>query len=452
VTVLVEGFEPDQLALARSLAASGASVRLAGAGPAPEQARALAAQHGVALEPYADLDADPGAADIAYLDVWTPAVAPRVTKLCAQGTRISCLGDLLLERATGPTVGVTGTAGKTTTTGLTVQLLRASGVDVDASTAGRLGNVWPTAELLDRPDPTRLLVLELTSSHLAFMRQSSHTAVITSFWPDHLELHGSLHAYRAAKEVIVRGQRPGDTLVVNADDARAASFAEITPAGLVEASLEHPVERGAFARDGAVVVRWDDAETAVGQLVGLPYAGRQRLNVLAALATALAAGAPPGSLPQALARVEPAAHRTRQVAFVNGARVIDDGMAATPSKTAAALAAYPGGSVVLIAGGIDDPGTGPVHRTPEERELLEHACDEIARTVRLAVLFGSAAAGLEQRLAERAVPVHVTTTLDEAIAEAADRTGGAAVIVFSPLYPVALEDRRRFAALARALE
>jgi len=452
VTLLVEGFDSDQLELARHLAAAGARVRLAAPGPAPKQARILATQHGVAVEPHADLDADPGTADIAYLDVWTPAVAPRVMKLRAQGTRVSCLGDLLLERATGATVGVTGTAGKTTTTDLTVQLLRASGMDVDASTTGRLGNLWPATELLDRPDPTRLLVLELTSSHLAFMRESPHTAVITSFWPDHLELHGSIGAYRAAKEVIVRGQRRGDTVVVNADDPRAASFAETTPAGLVQASLEHPVERGAFTRDGSVVVRWDDVDTVVGQLAGLPYAGPQRLNVLAALATAVAAGAPPDSLAQALARAEPPAYRTRQVAFVNGARVIDDGMAATPSKAAAALAAYPGGSVVLIAGGIDELGTGPVHATPEERELLEHACDEIARTVRVAILFGPAAAGLALRLDERAVPVHVTTTLDEAIAEAASHADGAAAIVFSPLYPVALEDRRRFAALARAAE
>jgi len=199
-------------------------------------------------------------------------------------------------------------------------------------------------------------------------------------------------------------------------------------------------------------VRWNDADTVVGQLDALPYAGPQRLNVLAALAIAVAAGAPPDSLAQALARLEPPAYRTRQVALVNGTGVIDDGMAATPSKTAAALAAYPGGSVVLIAGGIDELGTGPVHATPEERDLLEHACDEIARAVRVAILFGPAAAGIAPRLDERAVPVCVTTTLDEAMAEAANHADGAAAIVFSPIYPVALEDRRRFAALARAAE
>ena len=74
------------------------------------------------------------------------------------------------------------------------------------------------------------MVLELTSSHLAFMSSSPDVAVVTSFWPDHLELHGSAAAYRAAKETIVRHQRPDGAVVVNADDPAALSFADLTPA------------------------------------------------------------------------------------------------------------------------------------------------------------------------------------------------------------------------------
>ena len=228
--MLVEGFDADQIGLARNLArhpapaataGSGtecARVRLAGPGPAPAEALALAASHGVSVEPHTDLDTDPGPADTAYLDVWTPEVAPRVRKLRERGALVTSIGDLLLERAEGLTIGITGTAGKTTAATITRQLLLAAGVNVDASSTGRLGNVWPTAELLDREEDDRPLLLELTSSHLAFMRESPRIAAITCFWPDHLELHGSLDAYRAAKETIVRGQRPGDTVVVNADD------------------------------------------------------------------------------------------------------------------------------------------------------------------------------------------------------------------------------------------
>lgn len=433
------------------------TVRLAAAGPAPPEALGrAAAPHRVSVEPHTDLDLDPGPADLAYLDVWTPDVAPRVQRLRARGTRVTSLGDLVLERAEGLTVGVTGTAGKTTATSIAVHVLRAAGIAADASTTGRLGNLWPTAELLDRPDPGRLLVLELTSSHLAFMRESPRIAAITCFWPDHLELHGSLGAYRVAKEVIVRGQRPGDTVVVNADDPASRAFAEITPADLVEVSLEHPVERGAFMRDGNVLLRWDGAETTVGPAARLPAGAAQRLDLLVALATAVAAGAPTGALQDVLAQVELPAHRSRALGGHAAARtpggsgsaVIDDGMAATPSKAAATLAAYPDRSVVLIAGGLDDLGAGPVHAAPEEQELLARACDEVARSVLLAVLFGPAAERLEPLLTERGAPLVRAAGFEEAVALALSRREGAVALVFSPMFPVGVTDRERFATLA----
>ena len=126
VRVLIEGFGPDAVALARFLSGEGHGVRLAGSGETLEQAVAAdLVDRGVTIEPSADLDADPGPADVAYLDPWTPETAPRVERLRAQGTRLSCLGDVLLERWPGRSIGITGTAGKTSTTALTAEILRA---------------------------------------------------------------------------------------------------------------------------------------------------------------------------------------------------------------------------------------------------------------------------------------------------------------------------------------
>ncbi len=280
------------------------------------------------------------------------------------------------------------------------------------------------------------------------MCESPRIAAITCFWPDHLELHGSLDAYRAAKETIVRGQRPGDTVVVNADDSGAAAFAQLTPARCVEVSLARSVERGACVQRGRVLIRWDDGETDAGPLDVLPSGEPQRVDALVALAVSVAAGAEPGALARALHRgVELPAHRARRVGALGGVPVIDDGMAATPSKTAATLTVLRGGRVVLIAGGIDDLGTGPVHAAPQERELLERACDVIARSVRLAVLFGPASGRLEPLLARRNVPTVVTDALDEAVDAAAGSLTGANALVFSPMFPVGVPDRERFAIL-----
>jgi len=181
---LVEGFDPDAVALARLLAAEGRELTIAAPGPATPEANALRSL-GVAVSEHADLDRDPGEHGEAFLDVWTPEVAPRVGRLRAAGCRVRCLGDLVLERASIPTVGITGTAGKTTTAALLVQLLRLAGVETHASTTARAGNLWPTAELVPVP-ASGVLVLELTSSHLCFMHRSPSVAAITCFWPDHL--------------------------------------------------------------------------------------------------------------------------------------------------------------------------------------------------------------------------------------------------------------------------
>jgi len=458
VTILIEGFDPDALALARWFTEEGRTVRLASAAAAPENAAALR-ELGIRVEPDTDLDADPGSAEVAYLDVWTPDVAPRTQRLRAQGTRVSCLGDLLLERWAGPTIGITGTAGKTTATALTATLLRAAGIDPAVSSGARAANLWPTADLLDRADAVETpLLLELTSSHLAFMATSPTIAAVTCFWPDHLELHGSLAAYREAKETIVRHQRPTDRLVLDTTDEAVSSFAALAPGEVVAFSATGPVERGAFVRSGMLTVRWDDAETTVARLADVPLPQAHLTSMLTAVTVALAAGAPPSTLADGLRAARPLPYRAVQVATIGGVPVVDDGLAATPAKTSATLAGYPWQSVILIAGGVGGLGTGAIHAAPEEQPLFEQACDEIARAVRLAVVFGPAAARLEGALSARGVPLRTTATLDEAFelaaaatrAAAASTGGDMSVLLFSPLFPVDLADRERFATLARA--
>ena len=250
---LVEGFDRDAVALARLLASEGREVTIAAPGPVTTEALALRPL-GVTVRERADLDGDPGEHDEAFLDVWTPEVAPRVARLRGAGCRVRCLGDLVVERASIPTIGITGTAGKTTTAAFLVQLLRLAGVEAHASTTARAGNLWPTAELLPVP-ATGVLVLELTSSHLCFMHRSPAVAVITCFWPDHLELHGTLERYRAAKKRIVLEQSADDAVVANEDDEGAVSIATGSAGRRFGFSAGGEVDRGAFVRGASIVLR-----------------------------------------------------------------------------------------------------------------------------------------------------------------------------------------------------
>ena len=452
---LVEGFEPDAVALAGLLASEGMVVRLAGHGEEPEGGASLR-ERGVEVEPCADLDTNPGPADVAYLDVWTPETAARVGHLRAQGTRLSCLADLLLERWPGPTIGITGTAGKTTTTAIVAHILRRAGIAAAVGRGARAGNLWPTGDLLgllpkapDEPrDDAQALLLELTSSHLAFMRHSPSLAAVISFWPDHLELHGGLERYRMAKQTIVRHQRPGDVVVVNEDD-ESASFANDTPADVVRVSLARPVRHGAYLdpRTGIVLAE-GGRETPLGHLEErVPHP----TNAVAAAAIALAVRVDPSAIAEGLTTAALPPWRAQAIGALAGARVIDDGMAATPTKAAATLARLPESSAILIAGGVERAGGDNVHASSEERDLLERACDEAARRARLVVLFGQAAGRLAPLLRARGVTITEVDDLVAAVAEAADaaRRAPTGTILFSPMFPVALEDRARFSELIR---
>jgi UDP-N-acetylmuramoylalanine-D-glutamate ligase len=426
--VLIERSAQEAAAVARLLASHGHEVRVV------------------------DLETDPGPVDVACLDVWTPETAPRVGALRALGVRVTCSAELMLERARrvgARTVGITGTAGKSTTAALVVQLLRATGLTVHASTNGPLGQLWVTDELVagsDRFAPGDVVVLELTSSHLAFMSSSPDVAVVTCFWPDHLELHGSTAAYRAAKEAIVRHQTLYGAVVVNADDPAAASFADLTPVRRFAFSRVREVDEGAFARNGILVARRDGAEAEVGPL---PAPVPRALATLAACATAVATGVAPESLSGMLSSLVSLPHRQETVGWMEDVLVVDDGMAATPAKARAGLTACPDESVVLIAGGRLSTDGGTAHAGPAERALLAAFCEEAARTVRLAVLFGEAAPLLECRLGSRGVPTRTALDLEEAVRAALAAARGTRLVLFSPVFPVSPEEREAFPALVR---
>lgn len=419
--VLVEGVAPDALALARLLAAEGAHVRLLTDGPAPAGLSAVAAI--------------PGDVDVAYLDVWTAETDQRVRALRAAGVKLSCLSDLLLERALIPTIGVTGTAGKSTTASFVAQLLRAvpSSGPVLASITARSGNLWATQESLTVLEArTGSHVIELTSSHLAFMHTSPHVAVVTCFWPDHLELHGTLEAYRDAKRQIVREQRAGDHLVLNADDDASLRFADGAAATVHHFSTKRPVERGAYVEDGVVIARSSTARIELGPVADGPTGQA----VAAAVAAVLALGIAPERLVGVVGRLVAPSGRARAVGRVGDAVLIDDGMAATPAKTRATISRFGDRELVLVVGGELVAAGRSVHASPEERELLAAAVGEVARVSQRVVCFGPAGELLARELAGQEVEVGLVESPAQALAEGIAALGTATALVVSPMFPV----------------
>ncbi len=178
-----------------------------------------------------------------------------------------------------------------------------------------------------------------------------------------------------------------------------------------------------------------DGETHdLGPATSLPAAPGAENGLLAA-ASALLAGASPDAIARALAGWTGLPLRREHLGTIDGADVIRDALAATPAKAAAGLALHPPGSVVLVAGGNDDLGGGPMHASPGERALLEHAAEVAARVCTHAALFGPAAPRLAAALAEAGLAsVTVHETLAEAAADARAHAAPGRTILFAPWF------------------
>ena len=434
--VLVEGFGADSVACVAFLSDKGAVVTIAGPGVPSTDAAALS-RLGVEVIGHCDLDATSLTRDVFVVDCWTSERAARVIRHREAGSRLTSIGDLVLASSVVPTIGVTGTGGKTTATRLVAAALRAGGLTVGESHSARAGNAWPSAELLEPMPHADWLAVELTSTHLAYMHETPTIAVITSFWPDHVELHGSLENYRHAKARILGGEE--QLVVINGDDAGAAGFAEVARGRVVCASANGPVETGVGVEGGKMVLRDEGLLVPLGPRHALPFDGPLAGVAVTALVAAIWAGADPLLAASALQVPLELPHRRRTLGTVGGVEMVDDTAATTPRKMVASLFGRELARVVMIVGGASTLGTQAVLNAPEERYELEQALSHLTGC-RAVVAFGEAGTRIDGASA-------CVETFAQACAAARRLARAGDTVIVSPMFPVDMEDRNRLPVL-----
>ncbi|MEP6757562.1 MAG: UDP-N-acetylmuramoyl-L-alanine--D-glutamate ligase [Actinomycetota bacterium] len=283
--------------------------------------------------------------DGADLLVTSPGIPPSAEVFAwARDRGLPAWGELELgaRLATVPYLAVTGTNGKTTTTGMLASCLRAAGVDAIA--CGNIGFPFTTAVRSSH----EALVVEVSSFQLD-MQTSFHptVSVLVNLAPDHLDHHGSFDAYRAAKAAIFARQGAGDTHVGNRDDALAAAVSAVAPCDVRWFRAGPPGRDDVGYVGEQLVARLQYGDAALGTID--PERAGFREDAAAAAAAALAYGAEPAAVAAGLAAYTPAAHRGETVAEVDGVRFLDNSKA---TNVHAALAAIQGvRDAVLIAGG-----------------------------------------------------------------------------------------------------
>jgi UDP-N-acetylmuramoylalanine--D-glutamate ligase len=356
--------------------------------------------------------------DLIVVSPGVPLDTPELVQVRRFGLTVIGELELAARFLKGKTLAITGSNGKTTTTALVGEILKAAGVPT--LVGGNIG--VPVVALIDESTDDTWSVLEVSSFQLETTEQFHPAiAVILNITPDHLDRHGTFENYALAKERIFARQDEHDFLVLNADNERTEAAAPRSTAPVYWFSLEHPVDRGAWVEGGQLLFRnapEAQAESVV-PLSSIPLKGEHNVeNVLAAVCATRLAGAPVEAIRTAIETFRAVEHRLEFVASINGVDFYNDSKATNVDATAKAVAAFSNG-IHLILGGKD--------KNSDYTQLADLLRDH----VRAVYTIGSAAAKIESHL-RGVVPIHSCETLDKAVSAAAAAAHPGDIVLLAP--------------------
>lgn len=360
----------------------------------------------------------------ATLVVANPAVAPSNAFLAAaraSNVPITSETALFLELCPARIAAITGTQGKSSTCNTLAQLLNAS--DVPCHLGGNIGrSLLDAAESMSADD---VVVLEMSSYQLEALPARLmgvngpprvEVACIVNVLADHLERHGTLEAYAAAKQRILElPAAVGGRALLSAEDPRTAGW-NVPGVTRVDVFATRLSDTGLNVRDGRY--RWH--REVLGHVADLKLPGGfQRANTLMALGMAHFLGASPARLAAALPQLTALPHRLEDLGVRRGVRVVDNGVSTTPDSTLAVFGSLAPGFTLLVG--------GKAKNLPlDELLAASRGC------VRRVVTFGSAAAMLADAYRGAGFEAHAVETVEQAVEAAFTRLAPGEELLFSP--------------------
>ncbi len=366
-------------------------------------------------------EADFLAADLIVANPAVPRHSDYLSLAERTGVPVTTEINLFFERCRGRIMGITGSSGKTTTTLLAGEILRRAYPETHVG--GNLGR--PLIEEVDGISPDAPVILELSSFQLDRLRdldRSPNISIITNFSPNHIDIHGSLEAYRTAKQGILEHQLQEDLAILNADDPEVAGWTDLCRGSIHRFSGIAPVERGVFLRDGQIQGATDNGIVPICQADELQLPGAHNLsNALAATTAGIAMHVDLDLLADTLRTFEGAEHRLEFVTEIDGVHFVNDSIATSPDRSVAALLAFDQ-PILLIAGGYDKKipfdALGPI----------------VAERVRSVFLIGATTEQIAGVIEGQRGPttIHRCGSLEEAIDAAAGEARSGEVVLLSP--------------------
>ena len=333
-------------------------------------------------------------ADLVVLSPGVPVDHPSI--VAAREAGVSVIGEVELASRwlTGRIVAITGTKGKSTTTTLTGRMFTAGGLR--ALVGGNIG--MPLSSQVADSTPETFHIVEMSSFQLETI-ETFHPwiAVLLNLSSDHLDRHGTMEAYAAAKARIFENQTEDDFAVINADDPQTLALARSARARKVTFSVEQPLV----------------------PLSAIRLIGRHLVSdVMAAATIAKIAGVPQQALTQAVESFTGLEHALEPVASIDGVRFVNDSKATNVEAATRAIESFEGG-VVAIMGGRFKSGDFALLREP----LRSRASQVVA--------IGEAASMIQQAL-DGVVPVHLAATMEDAVRRGFELAPANGVVLLAP--------------------
>ena len=289
--------------------------------------------------------------DVLCISGAVPLTLPIVQTAYERGIPVLNDSQIFMDQVQCPVIGITGSAGKTTTTTLVGRMAEHAVVPpVQAWIGGNIGR--PLIDVVDQIHPDDVAVLEFSSFQLEIMTISPQVSVILNVAPNHLDRHGTMEKYAAIKSRIFQFQNNDDWTILGSEDPLAWSLRNQVP-GRLAAFGFNPIEHvpGAYVREDRITLFDGMRETDLMSVGEVELRGRHNLlNVLAACAAGQAAGFSHDAIRAGVKGFRGVPHRLEFIRTYKGASWYNDSKATTPDGAMAVIRAFSEPVIVLLGG------------------------------------------------------------------------------------------------------
>lgn len=346
---------------------------------------------------------------------------PQLQKAAQAGAEITSEMEVFMSLCPGRMIAITGSDGKTTTSTIISELLKAGGYKVHLG--GNIGK--PLLADTDLISPEDFVVLELSSFQLHSMRCRPHVAVVTNISPNHLDVHPDFQDYMDAKKNIYLGQGPGDRLVLNADEHYCRDFSLDAPSRVTFFSRREAPKDGVFLQDGMIYAAEGFEVEALMPASAIFIPGEHNVENYMAAYAAVRDFVSPQTLRAVAASFRGVSHRLEIVRVLRGVKYVNDSIASSPTRTIAGLRSFDV-KPILIAGGYD------------KHIPFDGLGTEIVKNVKALFLTGDTAEKIKRAVTRdveydpMTLPITVTEDFTEAVLLAHKAAEEGDVVLLSP--------------------